>query len=51
MLVGGLVMCLYTSWRLSILAFTTIGPIVLVYRVYAKWSRQVTKESTRTPSD
>lgn len=44
MLAGGLVMCLYTSWRLSILAFTTIGPIVLVYRVYAKWSGQINKE-------
>eukprot|EP01128_Nolandella_sp_AFSM9_P007822 TRINITY_DN4407_c0_g1_i1.p1 TRINITY_DN4407_c0_g1~~TRINITY_DN4407_c0_g1_i1.p1 ORF type:complete len:948 (-),score=189.43 TRINITY_DN4407_c0_g1_i1:48-2849(-) len=41
---GGLVMCLYTSWRLSVLAFTTIGPIVLVYRVYSKWSRNINRQ-------
>jgi ABC-type multidrug transport system fused ATPase/permease subunit len=27
-----------------VLAFTTIGPIVLVYRVYAKWSRKINHE-------
>eukprot|EP01123_Difflugia_compressa_P012228 TRINITY_DN5157_c0_g1_i1.p1 TRINITY_DN5157_c0_g1~~TRINITY_DN5157_c0_g1_i1.p1 ORF type:complete len:555 (-),score=88.05 TRINITY_DN5157_c0_g1_i1:15-1595(-) len=40
-LLGGLVMCLYTSWRLSVLAFTTIGPIIIVVRVYSKWSRRI----------
>jgi ABC-type multidrug transport system fused ATPase/permease subunit len=38
-LLGALVMCVSTSFRLSVLAFTTIGPIVLLYRVYALWSR------------
>lgn len=44
MLCGGLFMCFYTSWRLSILAFTTIGPITLLYRIYSKWSKQINKE-------
>jgi len=43
-LIGGLIMCLNTSWRLSILAFTTIGPIVLLFRMYANWSRQLNRE-------
>ncbi|KAH3759497.1 ATP-binding cassette transporter, subfamily B, member 4, group TAP protein PpABCB4 MET type [Pelomyxa schiedti] len=43
-LVGGLIMCLVTSWKLSLLAFTTIGPILLITKFYAKWSRHVTKE-------
>eukprot|EP01105_Mastigella_eilhardi_P013870 TRINITY_DN3160_c0_g1_i4.p1 TRINITY_DN3160_c0_g1~~TRINITY_DN3160_c0_g1_i4.p1 ORF type:complete len:703 (-),score=174.85 TRINITY_DN3160_c0_g1_i4:879-2987(-) len=43
-LVGGLFMCLLTSWRLSILAFTTVGPICLVTHIYAKWSKHVNKE-------
>eukprot|EP01105_Mastigella_eilhardi_P021886 TRINITY_DN5337_c0_g1_i3.p1 TRINITY_DN5337_c0_g1~~TRINITY_DN5337_c0_g1_i3.p1 ORF type:complete len:644 (-),score=147.08 TRINITY_DN5337_c0_g1_i3:896-2827(-) len=43
-LVGGLIMCLYTSWRLSILAFTTVGPIIIVTKVYANWSQQINKE-------
>lgn len=30
-------MCLYISWRLSILAFTTIGPITLVFAIYSKY--------------
>jgi ABC-type multidrug transport system fused ATPase/permease subunit len=41
LLFGGLVMCLYTSWRLSLLAFTSIGPIIYVTSVYAKWSRGI----------
>eukprot|EP01119_Soliformovum_irregulare_P019240 TRINITY_DN6045_c0_g2_i1.p1 TRINITY_DN6045_c0_g2~~TRINITY_DN6045_c0_g2_i1.p1 ORF type:complete len:919 (+),score=271.48 TRINITY_DN6045_c0_g2_i1:119-2875(+) len=40
-LMGGLVMCLYTSWRLSVLALTTIGPITLLFRIYSTWSRDV----------
>jgi hypothetical protein len=43
-LVGGFYMCIYTSWRLSVLAFTLIGPITLLYRMYAEWSRLVNKE-------
>jgi len=43
-LFGGLIMCFYTSWRLSILALTTIGPIIMVVRVYAKWSGRINKQ-------
>eukprot|EP01125_Pyxidicula_operculata_P018213 TRINITY_DN6461_c0_g1_i2.p1 TRINITY_DN6461_c0_g1~~TRINITY_DN6461_c0_g1_i2.p1 ORF type:complete len:857 (+),score=171.12 TRINITY_DN6461_c0_g1_i2:240-2810(+) len=43
-LVGGLIMCIYTSWRLSILAFTTIGPIILIVRAYAKWSKRINSQ-------
>lgn len=42
--VGGLVMCFVTSWRLSILAITSIGPIIQITQAYAKWSRQINKE-------
>ena len=36
--------CLYTSWRLSILAATTVGPITLIYRDYATWSKKINKD-------
>ena len=43
-LVGGLFMCLYTSWRLSILAFTSIFPVVYIMNVYAQWSRGLNRQ-------
>lgn len=39
LLIGGFTMAFYTSWRLSILAFCTIGPIMHVTQVYAQWSQ------------
>lgn len=30
--------CLYTSWRLSVLAFTTVGPIALMYLPFFSFS-------------
>mmetsp|Transcript_2144 Transcript_2144/g.4280 ORF Transcript_2144/g.4280 Transcript_2144/m.4280 type:complete len:596 (-) Transcript_2144:143-1930(-) len=42
--VGGLVMCFYTSWKLSILAFTSISPIIYLTGMYADWSKTVNKE-------
>ncbi|EGB09624.1 hypothetical protein AURANDRAFT_24064 [Aureococcus anophagefferens] len=39
-LVGGVAMAFYTSWRLSMLAFTTVGPIMHVTQAYAQWSRE-----------
>ena len=36
LLIGGVVMCFYTSWRLSMLAFTTVLPIMHVTESYAK---------------
>jgi ATP-binding cassette subfamily B protein len=41
LLVGGLVMCMLTSWRLTVLAFTTIGPIVYVNKSYASWAQRI----------
>jgi len=41
---GGLIMCFYTSWRLSMLAFTTIGPIIYLTETYAKWSSEINKQ-------
>ncbi|KAJ1454402.1 P-loop containing nucleoside triphosphate hydrolase protein [Pelagophyceae sp. CCMP2097] len=40
-LVGGVAMAFFTSWRLSMLAFTTIGPIIHITMVYAEWSRHL----------
>ena len=34
-LVGGLVMCLYTDWKLSILAFTSIYPVIVITQTCA----------------
>ena len=42
-LFGGLGGCFYTSWRLSLLAFTTIAPIVYLTSEYAKWSRGINR--------
>lgn len=33
LLAGGMVMCFVTSWRLSMLAFTTVGPIYHITQV------------------
>ena len=39
-LFGGIFMAFYTSWRLSMLAFTTVGPIMQITQAYASWSRE-----------
>mmetsp|Transcript_25777 Transcript_25777/g.38159 ORF Transcript_25777/g.38159 Transcript_25777/m.38159 type:complete len:725 (+) Transcript_25777:119-2293(+) len=44
LLVGGVVLCFYTSWRLSMLAFTTVGPIVHITQVYARWSSHLNRQ-------
>jgi hypothetical protein len=38
---GGLFMCLFTSWKLSILAFTSIYPVIVITQTYAMWSSQL----------
>ncbi|CEL94100.1 unnamed protein product [Vitrella brassicaformis CCMP3155] len=43
LLLGGLVMCCYTSWKLTVLAFTSIGPIIYLTGLYARWSRKVNR--------
>lgn len=39
LLVGGMVMCFVTSWRLSMLAFTTVGPIYHITQVLLWYPR------------
>ena len=41
MLFGGLAMMLATSWRLSMITFSVVGPIIVVYRTYARWARKL----------
>eukprot|EP00928_Gymnodinium_smaydae_P033307 TRINITY_DN23893_c0_g3_i1.p1 TRINITY_DN23893_c0_g3~~TRINITY_DN23893_c0_g3_i1.p1 ORF type:complete len:960 (-),score=115.93 TRINITY_DN23893_c0_g3_i1:62-2740(-) len=41
MLVGGVGMAFYTSWKLSILALTVVPPISATYRAYARWGRKL----------
>jgi len=43
-LVGGLVMCFAKSYRLSMLAFVTIGPISYLWEEYAVWSKKLARE-------
>ena len=43
-LFGGLILCVYTSWRLSIIAFTTVGPIIFLTTVYARFSRALNRQ-------
>lgn len=44
LLLGGITMCFYTSWRLSMLAFVTVGPIVHVSQTYASWSQHLNRQ-------
>jgi len=44
LLCGGIGMCFYTSWRLSLLAFVTVGPIIYITRVYAAWSQNLNRD-------
>merc|ERR1712232_1425357 len=37
-------MCFYTSWKLTVLAMTLIGPVVFLTRNYATWSRYINLE-------
>merc|ERR1719310_1827554 len=39
--VGGAFMCLLTSWKLTVLVSTLIGPVIYLTRLYATWSRQI----------
>ena len=48
---GGVVMCFLTSWRLSMLAFTTILPMMHITGVYAEWSRKINKQIYQHYSD
>ena len=43
LLLGGIALSFYTSWRLSMLAFTTIGPIIYITQIYASWSQKLNR--------
>lgn len=51
LLVGGLIMCFYTSWRLSMLAFTTVGPIMYITNSYAVWSQGIYRDILAAMAD
>eukprot|EP00928_Gymnodinium_smaydae_P065276 TRINITY_DN48442_c0_g1_i1.p1 TRINITY_DN48442_c0_g1~~TRINITY_DN48442_c0_g1_i1.p1 ORF type:complete len:628 (+),score=108.78 TRINITY_DN48442_c0_g1_i1:179-2062(+) len=34
-------MCFVTSWKLTVLAATLIGPVIYVTRLYSQWSRKI----------
>lgn len=51
LLIGGVVMCFTTSWRLSMLAFTTILPMMHITGVYADWSKNINKQIYQHLSD
>eukprot|EP00038_Savillea_parva_P030911 m.81314 g.81314 ORF g.81314 m.81314 type:complete len:1003 (+) comp9403_c0_seq1:317-3325(+) len=40
-LIGGIFMCFHTCWRLSMLAFVTVAPMMYLTDQYARWSRQL----------
>jgi hypothetical protein len=41
LLFGGVGLCFWTSWRLSVLAFTTVGPVMVITETYAVWSQRL----------
>ncbi len=43
-LLGGMAMCFFKSYRLSMLAFVTIGPISYLWEQYALWSKKLARE-------
>lgn len=43
-LAGGVVLSFYTSWKLSMLAFTTMAPIMHITAVYSRWSRELNRK-------
>jgi hypothetical protein len=44
MLVGGLIFCYVKSYRLSMLAFVTVGPIMYLWDLYAQWSKRLNRQ-------
>ena len=44
LLLGGVAMCFCTSWRLSMLAFTTVGPVMVITETYAVWSQRLNRQ-------
>jgi len=44
LLVGGLVMCFHTSWKLSILTMCAIFPITYLVRTYSEWAGKINRK-------
>eukprot|EP00931_Biecheleriopsis_adriatica_P051159 TRINITY_DN29648_c0_g1_i1.p1 TRINITY_DN29648_c0_g1~~TRINITY_DN29648_c0_g1_i1.p1 ORF type:complete len:962 (-),score=187.91 TRINITY_DN29648_c0_g1_i1:14-2899(-) len=40
---GSSFMCLHTSWKLTMLAITLLGPVIYLTGMYAKWSEDINK--------
>ena len=51
LLFGGVAMCFFTSWRLSMIAFTTVLPMMHVTSVYADWSGRINQQRYQLLSD
>lgn len=43
-LVGGVAMCYIISYQLSMIAFVTVGPIMFLWDLYAKYSQRLSRE-------
>ncbi|CAD7947713.1 unnamed protein product [Amoebophrya sp. A120] len=43
LLVGGIFMAFYTSWRLSILGICVVPPITFMYRRYSRWAKGINR--------
>jgi len=43
LLVGGVFMAFFTSWKLSILSICVIPPVTFMYRRYAKWAKKTNR--------
>jgi len=41
LLCGAFCMCFYTSWTLTMLALTMIGPVIYITGIYAQWSKDI----------
>jgi len=44
LLIGAMIMCFNDSYRLSMIAFVTIGPITYLWDIYAKWSKSLASQ-------
>ncbi|GMH86452.1 hypothetical protein TrST_g3345 [Triparma strigata] len=44
MLFGGVIFCYIKSYRLSMLAFVTVGPIMYLWDLYANWSKRLNRQ-------
>lgn len=43
-MIGGMCCCLFTSWRLTAIAFTSLVPITYLVTVYSRWSTRLNRE-------